>query len=273
MSLKKKKQITTNLREKQTKINSDTKLEGKNPKEHFSPPTPWLQEWGDKCSAKCILRKIQKIGACYKMYVFLTKVLQGASLYMAWCIFWKSIKSSHSLEAQLHCLPLPPEANFCQVENEVSLPLLSDTMLQHGRTVVLCGKPTSCLNKRAHIGFSGHIMEPFLFYTKIIPHLTHQWSHLSSTASELKRNCVIKGCEKNHTGRSSDPLLLLHLIHNKPNKYAYPGSKFHYLIPLSLVKVFLYYPSCYCVQVYTDNLGEKWKILACFKGLNVKVGV
>lgn len=181
------------------------------------------------------------------MYVFLTKVFQAASLHMARCIFWKSIKSSHSVEAQSHCLPLPPEADFCQVENEVSFTLLSDTMLQHHRIVAQCGKPTSCLNKWAHTGFSGHIMEPFLFYTKIIPHLTHQWSHLSSTASELKRNCVIKGCEKNHTGCSSDPLLLLHLIHNKPNKYAYPGSKFHYLISLSLVKVFLYYPSCYSV--------------------------
>lgn len=146
-------------------------------------------------------------------------------------------------------------------------------MLRDCRTVVLCGKPTSCLNKQAHTGFSGHIMEPFLFYTKIIPHLTHQWGHLSSSASELKRNCVIKGCEKNHTGCSSDPLLLLHLIHNKPNKYAYPRSQFHYLVPLSLVKVFLYYPSFHGVRFILTILVRKWKILARFKGPWVKLGV
>ena len=54
--------MATDLREKQKpKIKSDTKLEGKNPKEYFSPH-PGFQEWGDKCSAKCILRKIQKTG-------------------------------------------------------------------------------------------------------------------------------------------------------------------------------------------------------------------
>lgn len=99
-----------------------------------------------------------------------------------------------------------------------------DTMLQHHRTVVLCGKPTSCLNKQAHTGFSAHIMGPFLFYTKNHSTLNTSMKHLSSTASESKRNCVIKGCGKNHTGCSSDPLLLLHLMHNKPNKYAYPRS-------------------------------------------------
>ena len=79
--------MATDLREKQKpKIKSDPKLEGKNPKEYFSPH-PGFQEWGDKCSAKCILRKIQKTGTSYKMYVFLTKVWQGASLHMAWCIF------------------------------------------------------------------------------------------------------------------------------------------------------------------------------------------
>lgn len=146
-------------------------------------------------------------------------------------------------------------------------------MQQHRRTVVLCGKPTSCLNKQAHTGFSGHIMGPFLFYTKIIPHLTHQWSHLSSTASELKRNCVIKGCERNHTGCSSDPLLLLDLIHNKPNKYAYPRSQLHYLIPLSLVKLFLYRPSFHTVHLPTKILEQEGKILEYFERLGWGWGI
>lgn len=87
-------------------------------------------------------------------------------------------------------------------------------------------------------GFSGHIMRSFffffLFYTEIIPHLTHQWSHLSSTASELKGELCDQRVWRNHTWSSSDTLLLLHLIHNKPNKYAYPSSPFHYLISLCL---------------------------------------
>lgn len=239
--------MATNLKKnKQTKINPDTNLGGNISKRTFLFPRltsrgGWqvLTEMHHFKEDSENWRPLQNVRSP-------NKSIPG-SLPAHGTVHWKSIKSSHSVEAQSHCLPLPPEADFCQVENEVSFTLLSDTTLQHHRIVVLCGKPTSCLNKWAHTGFSGHIMESFLFYTKIIPHLTHQWSHLSSTASELKRNCVIKGCEKNHTGCSSDPLLLLHLIHNKPNKYAYPGSKFHYLISLSLVKVFLYYPSCYSV--------------------------
>lgn len=125
-------------------------------------------------------------------------------------------------------------------------------MLQHHRTVVLCGKPTSCLNKQAHTGFSGHIMEAFLFYTKIIPHLTHQWSHLSSTASELKRNCVIKECEKNTQG----VLQILYFCYiwyiTNPINMLIPGASF----------VILYTSACwkyFCITLHSTVFILYWQ--------------
>lgn len=189
------------------------------------------------------------------MYIFLTKVLQEPPST------WHGAFSENQSNPLIHW---KPNRIVCPFLRSRFLPgrkwsFLSSPLRHNAAAWQNCcsvWKPTSCLNKRARIGFSGHIMEPFILY-KNHSTLNTSMKPLSSTASELKRNCVIKGCEKNHTGRSSDPLLLLHLIHNKPNKYAYPRSKFHYLIPLSLVKVFLYYPSCYCVQVYAKQFGRE----------------
>lgn len=81
------------------KINLETNLGGKSSKERF--PFPYLTSGpGDKGSLGCIsLSKVQNNSACYKTYVFLTKVLQATSLYVARSIFGKSIKSTHSVEA------------------------------------------------------------------------------------------------------------------------------------------------------------------------------
>lgn len=46
--------------------------------------------------------------------IFLTKAAHEPPLK---CIFLKSISLWYSLGAQSHCLLLPPEADFCQVEN------------------------------------------------------------------------------------------------------------------------------------------------------------